>query len=383
MTMLGEGHGNDQAPPSEDGDGRNIDRGLAVLEGEASEQAVPRHRVGTEGSAPFELWERVPSEGGAGREPTYYERPAIKGPVWIWTVPAYFYAGGAAGAAAVLAGVAQAADREGLSGLVTRARWVAAVGGAVGTVLLIADLGRPKRFLNMLRVFRPSSPLSVGSWVLAAAGPLTAGSAALAGAAGRLRAVGDAAGYGAAMVGMPLSGYTAVLLSNTAVPVWQEARRTLPPLFVASAIAAASDLLEMTKLDRRESGIVHIFGLTGKIGELVGTFALRRDASRVDGVARALQEGTGAGLIRVATALTAGSLALSVWPSKTKPLRIAGALLGTAGSIALKFGIVKAGEASAADPRATSRHQRAGHGGAEVAGVAAVDAAKRRRGPHR
>src|SRR5438067_1276876 len=99
---------------------------------------------------------------------TYYDLPLLKKPVWKWEVPAYFFVGGAAGASAVIALAAQAAraDRT----LVRDARWVAAAGAALSTPLLIADLGRPERFLNMLRVFKPRSPMSVGAWTLAAFG---------------------------------------------------------------------------------------------------------------------------------------------------------------------------------------------------------------------
>src|SRR5439155_16956253 len=98
------------------GDGRNIDPAGGLLEGEAAEHAVPKERSGSEGAAPFEVWSGVP--GGNGQ--TYYDRPVLKEPVWIWSVPAYFYAGGAAGAAAVLGAAAQALDRTDLDGLIRR-----------------------------------------------------------------------------------------------------------------------------------------------------------------------------------------------------------------------------------------------------------------------
>jgi len=86
--------------------------------------------------------------------------------VWIWAVPAYFYAGGVAGASAILAAAAGRLGGDDTENLVVRARWIAAVSGGAGSVLLIHDLGRPRRFLHMLRVFRPTSPMSVGSWIM-------------------------------------------------------------------------------------------------------------------------------------------------------------------------------------------------------------------------
>src|SRR5439155_16428891 len=136
-------------------------------------------------------------------------------------------------------------------------------GGAVlGTGLLVHDLGRPGRFLNMLRVFRPTSPMSVGSWMLAAYAPLAAGSAVLPGG------LGAAAGAGAAAVGLPFSGYTAVLVSNSAVPVWQGTRRSLPALFMASAVAGAASLLDLMSLTPAEQRVVRRYGVIGKLAEL-------------------------------------------------------------------------------------------------------------------
>src|SRR5918993_3586740 len=98
--------------------------------------------------------------------PSYYDLPLLKSPVWTWEVPAYFFVGGAAGAAAVIGAAATASG--GRSDLVRDARWIAAAGAAASAPLLIADLGRPERFLNMLRVFKLRSPMSVGAWTLVA-----------------------------------------------------------------------------------------------------------------------------------------------------------------------------------------------------------------------
>src|SRR4028118_1689221 len=100
--------------------------------------------------------------------PTYYDLPLLKPPVWTWEVPVYFFVGGAAGAASVLGVAAQFS--KGNEELVRDARWIALIGVAVSGPLLIPDLGRPERFLNMLRVFKPQSPMSVGVWTLAVFG---------------------------------------------------------------------------------------------------------------------------------------------------------------------------------------------------------------------
>src|SRR5207302_8215752 len=89
---------------------------------------------------------------------TYYNQPLVKPPVWVWSVPTYFYAGAAAGASLALGATAQLPGRGSLD-LLRRCRWIGVTGITAGTGLLIYDLGRPERFYNMLRVFRPTSPM--------------------------------------------------------------------------------------------------------------------------------------------------------------------------------------------------------------------------------
>ena len=160
--------------------GRYVDRDLGLLEGEGAGQRID---PGAEPSAE-PVWGRALSED---RSRTYYERPVLKEPVWIWAVPSYFHVGGAAGAASVLGAAAQAGGREQLSGLIRNCRRMALASLVAGTGFLIMDLGRPARFLNMLRVFRPTSPMSVGSWVLAGSVPVATVSALTADVDGPLR----------------------------------------------------------------------------------------------------------------------------------------------------------------------------------------------------
>jgi len=162
----------------------------------------------------------------------YSDVPLLKKPVWTWEVPLYFFVGGAAGAAAMIGVAAQfgGADRK----LVRDARWIAAGGAVVATPLLIADLGRPERFLNMLRVFKLQSPMSVGAWTLAAFG-----------GASTIAIVSDVAAVASAAAGLVMATYTGVLLGATAIPVWKEHAAILPIHFGASALATAASLLEL------------------------------------------------------------------------------------------------------------------------------------------
>ena len=177
----------------------------------------------------------------------YYGLPFLKEPVWTWEVPTYFFVGGAAGAAAVLGAAAQltGADRE----LVSDARWIAAAGSALSAPLLIGDLGRPERFLNMLRVFKVQSPMSVGAWTLAAFGTFAA--AAVFAEELRKRTnlpvtiVGDAAGLLSAATGLVMSTYTGVLIGATAIPIWAKHASILPIHFGASALSSAVSMLEL------------------------------------------------------------------------------------------------------------------------------------------
>lgn len=344
-------------------DGRHIAPDLGLLAGEGSQQRIES----TVEAYPSKtsVWRDLPSHSFDQADPTYYGRPLLKAPVWIWSVPVYFYVGGTAGAAAVLAASAQALDREELGGLVQRARWVAAVGGAVGSVLLVYDLGRPERFLNMLRVIRPTSPMSLGSWVLAGAASATMGSALLADRQGFLGRLGDVAAFAAALLGMPLAGYTAVLLGNTAVPVWQATRRSLPHLFIGTSVSGLAALFGLLPLElsEREEKVVERFGAVGKVVDLASMAVVEREANRVELVGRPFREGLSGTLWNAAKALTAASLAVSLLPGRSRAKRVASGVLGTAGALALRFAVFHAGGASVRDPKAAFRQQRGGYGG--------------------
>ena len=215
------------------------------------------------------------------------------------------------------------------------------------------------RFLNMLRVFRPTSPMSVGAWILSAAAPLAITAGLFSNRPGLLGRIGAGAGYGAGVFGLGLAGYTGVLVSNTAIPVYQAARHWMPVLFLASATASAASILDLIFEDQRSARITFLYGTAGRLAELASGFAVESAAGRVDRVGSPFRQGVSGALWRTATVLTAASLVVSVIPGRSKTKRKWAGALGALGSLALRFAVHYAGSASAKDPRATFRQQRA------------------------
>jgi formate-dependent nitrite reductase membrane component NrfD len=347
---------------SDQPDARQIDSSLAMLAGEAAGQQGKQQN---QHLARAVLKPR-PDAPSVADDPTYYDRPVLKQPVWIWAVPLYFYVGGLSGAALTMAAAAQLLDGRRLSGFVRNCRLIGGIGGGIGSALLIIDLGRPSRFLNMLRVFRPTSPMSIGAWVLAAAAPAGLGTALWSHRPGFRGRTADLVGLAAGALGMPLSGYTAVLLSNSAIPVWQAARRPMPFLFVSSSMASLASFYQIIGAPRAAQTALTIFGAAGRMAEIAALKAVEKEAGKVERVARPLHHGASGIVLKIAGALNAASLILSLWPGRSRKRRLAAGILGTAGSIALRYGVYYAGCASAQDPRASFHQQRRGYGAREL-----------------
>ncbi len=175
------------------------------------------------------------------RPRSYYGLPIVRRPAWTWEVPLYFFTGGTAGA---LAAVSILARWNGQHRMGRRARRMALAGAVVSPVLLISDLGRPARFLNMLRLLRPTSPMSLGSWTLAGFGTAL-GMAEAADLVGLPAAVTGTMEGAAGILGPILANYTAVLLGDTANPIWRGGRHLLPFVFSGSSLAAAGGALSL------------------------------------------------------------------------------------------------------------------------------------------
>jgi formate-dependent nitrite reductase membrane component NrfD len=276
---------------------------------------------------------------------SYYGRQILKTPTWKTPdVPLYLFLGGLAGASAVLAEGAALTGRPELERV---ARLAAAGGAAGGTVALVHDLGRPERFLHMLRVIKPTSPLSVGSFVLAPFGALS-GVAAASLVTGRLPRLGRLAGLGAAALGPPLATYTGALIANTAVPAWHEAHRELPFVFAGSGATAAGGLA-MVFTPLAQAGPARRMAVAGAALEIVAAESL---VKRVGMVGEPYRQGRSGKLIstaRTMTAVAAGATLLLGRRSRTVSV-LAGATC-VAASVLTRFGIFEAGLASAKDPK--------------------------------
>jgi formate-dependent nitrite reductase membrane component NrfD len=189
---------------------------------------------------------------GEGPIPTYYDLPALKPTFYGWKVSSYIFIAGLAGSAQILAAIGEFADRKAYAGVVRNGRYIAFTGAAIGGPLLIADLHTPQRFYNMLRIFRPTSPMSIGSYVLVGFGGLSALLAAAqlrrdrGVAGGFLDGAARAAQLPAAALGAAMSTYTGALLGATSNPLWAAGHRLIPALFGASAMASAAAALSLT-----------------------------------------------------------------------------------------------------------------------------------------
>ena len=283
---------------------------------------------------------------------SYYGRAVLKEPVWSWEIPWYFFAGGLAGASSNLALVARLTGNDTLA---RRARIAAVGGAAVSPVLLIMDLGKPERFYNMLRVFKPTSPMSVGTWVLSAFGSTTGLAAAhdLLGIFPRLGRFAEAA---SALLGLPLATYTAVLIADTSVPVWHEARRELPLVFAASSAATAGAAAAiLTPLE--EAGPARRLAVGGALLEIGTVEVMKRRLG--DFLAEPYKGGEPGRFDKLAKALSGLGAAVTAFAGhKQRMAAVAGGALILAGAAFERWSVFRAGFLSAGDPKYTVMPQR-------------------------
>lgn len=298
---------------------------------------------------------RAPGTPEPGEFRSYYGQAVVKEPEWTWEVPWYVFTGGLAGASSALA---LGARRAGLDALAGRARLVAAAGGLASPALLIADLGRPARFLNMLRVFKPTSAMSVGSWILAAYGSVASAAGAL-DALGRWPRMQGLLDRAAGVLGLPMATYTGVLIADSSIPVWHEARSELPFLFAGSAAmsaGAAATLLAPAE----ETAPARRLALAGAVAELAVGQVMRR---RLGEIGEVYEHGDAGRWEKAAKAATAAGATLVALGGRRasgarRAATLAGSALLLAGGLAQRWAVYRAGFASARDPKYVVASQR-------------------------
>ena len=311
-----------------------------------------------------QAWEKGPVSGRgvdvAGgpipRRPGYYGEPVVKPPVWTWEIPVYFFVGGLSGMAAVIAFVGLIFHQRDLT---RTAMWLAAIGAILSPILLIMDLGRPRLFLNMLRVFKHQSPMSIGAWILFAFGncavpgliafELHAQQIFTGGFDQLLQIIAFLLILGAALWGMLLATYTGVLLGATAIPAWFLHRTLLPIHFGVAGLGSAVALLEL--LGHRIAPLGALGFLTAGAQTALWIWLLIDKHGAAD---RALHEKGCSWLIRTGEILI-GPLALILRLTNLVPLADIAFLLG---ALISRFGWILAGKVSARDPEAVFASQK-------------------------
>jgi hypothetical protein len=306
---------------------------------------------------------------------SYYGRPVVKPAPWGHEVAAYLFLGGVAGGSGVLAAGAQLTGRAKLR---RNTRLTALVAVALGAIALVMDLGRPERFVNMMRTIKLTSPMSLGSWILSSfsVGMGLAAASEVDRMTGEriplgplrpvLRAVEGPAGLEAGLFGPPLAVYTAVLLADTATPTWNAARDGLPFVFVSSASLAASGVAMITT-PVAEAGPARRLAVLGAIGDLI---AHRVTEHRMDPVvAEPLHHGGPGTMLRWSERLAVAGGLGALLGGRHRAVAVASGLALATASALTRFGVFEAGKDSARDPRYTIEPQKRRLAARRAAGI--------------
>jgi formate-dependent nitrite reductase membrane component NrfD len=282
---------------------------------------------------------------------SYYGRPVLKEPTWTWEIPTYLFTGGIAGASSVLSLSAKLFGNEELS---RRALYVGAAADVVNPMLLISDLGRPERFHHMLRVFKVTSPMNVGAWILLVNGgaSTTAAVLELLGILKPLKLLAEIVSF---LFGPPLATYTGVLVADTAIPVWHEGRQELPWLFGASAAASAGAAACIVSRPAN-AGPARRLAVGGVVAEGLAMHAMQL---RLGETAEVYHRGAAGRLSWAATGVASGgALLLARRGRRSRGTAVLGGALVCAGELCLRFAVHHAGKQSARDPKYVVKPQR-------------------------
>lgn len=293
---------------------------------------------------------------------TYYDQPQLKKSHWGPRVALYIFIAGVSGGAQLIATAADLAGGDQYGGVVRRGRHIALSAVVFGPPLLIWDLHTPRRFYNMLRIFRRTSPMSIGTYVLSGFSVFSILTAAAQFAGWRKTA--RVTQIPAAVAGAGMTTYTAALLAATSTPLWAAAPRALAVQFAASSLGAATAALQLAgRVDGDQNSAPALEGLAvaAAATELIGAAVAER-RYRETGIADAMSVSKPAGGLHQIGAIGLGAaLPLAFYGGKLagrrpRPwLMLAASLAVLAGSVALRLSMIEAGNDSAVRPQQSLR----------------------------
>jgi len=309
----------------------------------------------------------VPDEVGEWTGPTYYGRAQLKSaPFENWVVGGYIFLAGLSGASALISGLAELMHGKRADDTARHGRYLSLLAPTIGSALLVYDLHTPKRFYNMLRIAKKTSPMSIGTWILMGFSGFAGISAAAQFLADRLprwrwlRGAARAAHMPAAVAGAGLSTYTAALLSATSTPLWAAAPAGMAVRFASSSFATGAAALSLAEPSNDMRRTLDTLTVAALAAELAATVASHR-TYREKGVAAALEGGWGRvekqGATGLGAALPMVLQMASMAATRGRPGRLSDlaslAVLG--GSLMLRVSIMSAGDKSAARPEISFR----------------------------
>jgi len=288
---------------------------------------------------------------------SYYDRPLLKGPHWGSNVVTYLFLGGIMGGLGLISLLSDDRPEPEMKKLRKISRYTAFALAAINPPILISHLGRPERFLNMLRIVKLKSPMSLGVWGLV----LYSGAAG----ANALRELADDGVVPIqALLGAFMAGYTGVLISATAIPLWAAGKRHIPAFSVCSGAASASALATLLSTLQGNHEVIprlERLEMAASALEIVSIADFRRRGGAVTAplfegrVGKRLRDFTILGGIVVPFALNAIGGAVKL-PKSIDALRsIAASTLTLIGGYVLRESLIEAGKISANDPQVAFR----------------------------
>ncbi len=330
----------------------NFEQRLDALKREASLNGIVSTGAGVRaagGPLPLNTSEALLGDG-------YYGQPIIKPPVWEWMIAVYFFVGGVAGMSGLIAAATLIRDQFQLTRI---AMWAAGIGAILSPILLTLDLGRPRRFMYMLRVFKYQSPMSVGSWIVAGFGAFAVPGLVFSewhwhnlqngNVIQVVHVLATVAIIGSGLIGIFLATYTGALIAATAVPAWNVHRVLLPFHFGMAGLGSAAALPLLAGISSRALLAILLFTAAAET-----VVQLTLELGKHGDVDRPLREGSSGWTLRSGEVL-AGPVSLIL---AALGITTAAAISFLAGALIARFGWLNAGRASACVPQSVLASQR-------------------------